>query len=247
MANRLDGHQVWMEDIKPRVMRPNRPSSKRQLGSTGIKWISPAYQRTDTKPPTGGTRSYSTLQTNSRLPSGKHGPPSRHTRPALTSQRKSLVLRQVSAPPKLQSQSSHSLQSSSVSGLGRLSNPIKLAPRPQSSMGLQRWSHSETPRSGLTPPQGFDLASYVKQHKSTKGIIIGRNGERTKDEYFDAYLTQCEEELCREHADSDAELELGSINGEEEINGHSFKSLQAPLCWDDQISQIEVSTCTVTL
>ena len=239
----MDGNEVWRAGVKPRVVTPDRQSSRRQLGSTSIRWVSPGRQRTDHARPQAFTegvgRPYSTLQTNSRAPSRKHRPASSHTRPVSASQRptKSQFSRQTSAPPKLQRlPSSHSLHSSSLSGLSGLSNPIKLAPRPQSSLGFQRWSScSENSRAGLTPPEGFDLASYVKQNKSAKGIIIGRNGEPTKDEYFDAYLTQCEEELCREQAEGDSD----SVSAEEVISPSS-KPLQVPLCWEDQIAQTEV-------
>ena len=146
------------------------------------------------------------------------------------------------------SDTTRSLRSASFSSFDRpsLARKSHLAPsRPQSSLGFARSNWSTTPDKpvDLSPPQGFDLAAYVRSRRSAKGIQIGRNGQVTNDEFFEEYLLQCEEEVNRSSC-SDVEenggQSLKDLNLEEKSNTHTRRRHEIPLCWEDQLSKTEV-------
>ena len=260
MTSRVSSHHVWSQETELKRKLKN-PRIKRQLGSTSVGWISPlqphqprppvysaqasskastrphSVRKAATRPNSSASTSYSRQE--SRLQSSTRPNSSASSRPESSSTRpnSSASSRQES---RLQSTSSASLRSVS---LGTFSKPLKLAPRPQSSQGFQsRWSTGPRTSSGsITPPQGFNLASYIKQNGSARGIVIGRNGQPTSDNYFDAYLTQCESEVIKKQTETDSEESSTNLFEDDKTNDSEARRHQTvPLCWEDQLALSEV-------
>ncbi len=224
MANRMSS-SGWSQKNATKY-RPKK-SRRRQLGSTtSIEWITPLQ---DYKP---------RVTFTPVIPKAVCGHDSGRKTPAKSS-------RPNSGQCKLQGISNHSLTSStSQAGLAALPKPLKLASRPSSSQRPHsRWSVTPSSSiSGITPPQGFDLASYIKKNGTTQGIIIGRNGQRTSDDYFDAYLLQCEEAVANEQPEDIIDCEASSVDLSEEsdLNDCAVNDRSAPLCWNEQLALSKV-------
>lgn len=250
MANRISS-SGWTQDTTKHGYRSKKVrSSKRQLGSTSIEWITPLKSH---KP---------------RITTATQAVPkaaSAHVVRCTHSSKKSTSAQSSSRPTssrqgsRLQSQgiassSNHSLLSNtSQVGLGALSKPLKLASRPSSSQtSHNKWSATPSASAnGITPPQGFDLASYIKQNGTAQGIIIGKNGQPTSDNYFDTYLSQCEDELAKEQTESIIEENsVFDLSEECDINDYAKSEINdragshrgpVPLCWEEQLALSEVS------
>ncbi len=112
--------------------------------------------------------------------------------------------------------------------------------RPHTSLGFT-WNKPSAV-DPLGPPQGFDIAGYVKRCGTAQGIQIGINGRPVNDDYFQTYLEKCERDVERSgdngFSDSDEEFDLNYLESVSE-----GKSLQRkiPLCWEDQLKIAEVS------
>ncbi len=263
MTSRVSSHHVWSQETELKLKLKN-PRVKRQLGSTSVGWTSPlqpheprppvysaqasskaftrphSVRKAATRPNSSASTSYSSQE--SRLQSSTRPNSSASSRQesrlqSSTRPNSSASSRQES---RLQSSSSASLRSVS---LGTFSKPLKLAPRPQSSQGFQsRWSTApRTSPGSITPPQGFDLASYIKQNGSAREIVIGRNGQPTSDNYFDAYLTQCESEVIKKRTETDSEESSTNLFEDDKTNDSAARRHQTvPLCWEDQLALSEV-------
>ncbi len=229
MTNRVSSHHAWSQETN---LRLKNPRVKRQLGSTSAGWITP-LQLHQSRPPSPAYSTQASSKASTRLHSGRKAATRPNSRASESYSR---------LDSRLQSSSAASLRSVS---LGTFSKPLKLAPRSQSSQGFQsKWSTVSRPSSGsITPPQGFDLASYIKQNGSARGIVIGRNGQPTSDNYFDAYLTQCESELFTKQTEIDSEE--SSSNMSETSDSAARRHQSVPLCWEEQLalSEVRVHVC----
>ena len=115
--------------------------------------------------------------------------------------------------------------------------------RPHTSMGFT-WNRPSAV-DPLGPPQGFDIAGYVKRCGTAQGIQIGINGRPVKDEYFQTYLEKCERDVAVERngdgsafSDSDEECDLSYLGT---VSEGKLLQRKVPLCWEDQLKSAEVS------
>lgn len=119
--------------------------------------------------------------------------------------------------------------------------------RPHTSLGFAWNKSSSTPSHALGPPQGFDIADYVRRHGTARDIQIGINGIPVNDKYFQAYLEECERELgkdeeyCSSGSDENFDLSYLTTASEGRLLHH-----QVPLCWEDQLKTAKVSTYQYT-
>lgn len=115
------------------------------------------------------------------------------------------------------------------------------AHRPHTTLGFT-WNKPSAVWDPLGPPQGFDIAGYVKRCGTAQGIQIGINGRPVNDEYFQTYLEKCERDLEKDGegylSDSDEEFDLSYLDAVTEGKLHQR---MVPLCWEDQLKIAEVS------
>ena len=105
--------------------------------------------------------------------------------------------------------------------------------RSHTSMGFS-WQPSSMEEHTASHQSGFDLASYIRKHGSTRGIQVGINGRPVN---FQAYL-----------GGSEGGDDVG-IGPEDEIEIGCYKSVseghlsnhQVPLCWEDQLKKAKVN------
>ena len=116
----------------------------------------------------------------------------------------------------------------------------RVAHRPHTSLGFT-WNKPSAV-DPLGPPQGFDIAGYVKRCGTAQGIQIGINGRPVNDEYFRTYLEKCERDVGRNGAgsfsDSDEEFDLSYLGT---MSEGKLVQQKVPLCWKDQLKIAEVS------
>lgn len=116
----------------------------------------------------------------------------------------------------------------------------KVARRPHTSLGFT-WNRPSA-MDPLGPPQGFDIAGYVKRCGTAQGIRIGINGRPVNDEYFQTYLEKCERDVGRNgedsFGDSDEEFDLSYLGA---VSEGKLLQRKIPLCWEDQLKIAEVS------
>lgn len=116
----------------------------------------------------------------------------------------------------------------------------RVAHRPHTSLGFT-WNKPSAV-DPLGPPQGFDIAGYVKRCGTAQGIQIGINGRPVNDEYFRTYLEKCERDVGRNGAgslsDSDEEFDLSYLGT---VSEGKLLQRKVPLCWEEQLKIAEVS------
>ena len=113
----------------------------------------------------------------------------------------------------------------------------RVAGRPHTSLGFT-WNKLSAV-DPLGPPQGFDIAGYVKRCGTAQGIQIGINGRPVNDEYFQTYLEKCERDVGRSgEEDSDEEFDLSYLGA---VSEGKLLQRKIPLCWEDQLKIAEVS------
>lgn len=114
------------------------------------------------------------------------------------------------------------------------------ARRPHTSLGFT-WNKPSAV-DPLGPPQGFDIAGYVKRCGTARGIQIGINGRPVNDEYFQTYLEKCERDLGKNgegcFIDGDEEFDLSYLGT---VTESKLLQRKVPLCWEDQLKIAEVS------
>ena len=111
--------------------------------------------------------------------------------------------------------------------------------RPHTSLGFT-WNKPSAAVDPLGPPQGFDIAGYVKRCGTAQGIQIGINGRPVNDEYFQMYLEKCERDVRgSSFNDSDEEFDLSYLGT---VSEGKLLQRKIPLCWEDQLKIAEVST-----
>ena len=108
--------------------------------------------------------------------------------------------------------------------------------RPHTSLGFA-WKRPSAV-DPLGPPQGFDIAGYVKSRGTAQGIQIGINGRPVNDEYFQSYLEKCERDGCFDDSEEVLDLNyLDTVSKDKQNQGQGV-----PLCWEDQLKIVEVSS-----